>query len=441
MKGNGIGTTTIPSPLETTKRNKPRKRPSMPSSSSEPQLHTNLPRRNDNNSTFSACLLVMDDNHYLIEWLAYHYHTLPLRYLVIAVDPRSKTSPHSILKRWHPHHMTIVQWNDTHFLPKSWLKRLAANTNNNTNNNNTNNNNILEHDSIAKFVLHRERQRNFYPTCFAALKYVGRSWTLVSDIDEFIQINPNYYIYNNNNMDPIHNHSTSTTTTTTTTHHHHHHHQRPTVIESIWDHYHQQQQDNNINNTLTNPPPCITIPRLQFGNYEQPPINTNDTTNATTTTTSTSATSYTSYAPHGFHDSDFLTLRWHWRAGLHSRKDNRNPKSIINLQQIPVQDLSREQTDAHRPVRTVCLKQHLYQLNRNSPWIIHHYIGTEQQYFFRNDARLGLKQRNRQRFQDYQHIQTAYDDSISGWLQHFVTTYGEKQSHLWLDGVGNVSII
>jgi hypothetical protein len=30
---------------------------------------------------FSSCLLVMDDNPYLIEWLAYHYQSLPLKRL------------------------------------------------------------------------------------------------------------------------------------------------------------------------------------------------------------------------------------------------------------------------------------------------------------------------------------------------------------------------
>ena len=41
----------------------------------------------DHNEGFSSCLLIMDDNHYLIEWLAYHYHVLPLRRLIVATDP------------------------------------------------------------------------------------------------------------------------------------------------------------------------------------------------------------------------------------------------------------------------------------------------------------------------------------------------------------------
>jgi hypothetical protein len=40
----------------------------------------------DGHSTFSSCLLVMDDNHRLAEWLAYHYHVLPLRYMVVGTS-------------------------------------------------------------------------------------------------------------------------------------------------------------------------------------------------------------------------------------------------------------------------------------------------------------------------------------------------------------------
>ena len=38
------------------------------------------------NESFSACLLVMDAHFRLYEWLAYHYHVLKLRYVVMGVD-------------------------------------------------------------------------------------------------------------------------------------------------------------------------------------------------------------------------------------------------------------------------------------------------------------------------------------------------------------------
>ena len=39
---------------------------------SEQELRSQFQR---DDSSSAACLLIMDDNHFLIEWLAYHYHT------------------------------------------------------------------------------------------------------------------------------------------------------------------------------------------------------------------------------------------------------------------------------------------------------------------------------------------------------------------------------
>ena len=54
---------------------------------------TTNPKGSSSYNSFSACMLIKDDNDLLNEWLAYHYHVLNLRYLVVAVDPSSATSP------------------------------------------------------------------------------------------------------------------------------------------------------------------------------------------------------------------------------------------------------------------------------------------------------------------------------------------------------------
>ena len=41
--------------------------------------------------TFSACLMIKDNNILLPEWLAYHYTVLPLRRLIVGVDTLSHT--------------------------------------------------------------------------------------------------------------------------------------------------------------------------------------------------------------------------------------------------------------------------------------------------------------------------------------------------------------
>jgi hypothetical protein len=62
-------------------------------------------------SSFSACLLVMDENFRLQEWIAYAYLTLPLRYLVVTVDPKSKFSPTEKLDIFRSElNMTIIEW-------------------------------------------------------------------------------------------------------------------------------------------------------------------------------------------------------------------------------------------------------------------------------------------------------------------------------------------
>jgi hypothetical protein len=68
-------------------------------------------KRRRDDSSFSACLLVMDENFRLQEWIAYAYVTLPLRYLVVTVDPKSKLSPTEKLDIFRSElNMTIVEW-------------------------------------------------------------------------------------------------------------------------------------------------------------------------------------------------------------------------------------------------------------------------------------------------------------------------------------------
>jgi hypothetical protein len=69
-------------------------------------------------SRFSACLLVMDENFRLYEWLAYAgYHVLTLRYVVIAVDPGSVLSPEPVLDLFRNElNMTIITWADSDFV-------------------------------------------------------------------------------------------------------------------------------------------------------------------------------------------------------------------------------------------------------------------------------------------------------------------------------------
>lgn len=107
--------------------------------------------------SFSACLLIMDDNHRLSEWIGYHYFAMSLRYLVVAVDPHSKTSPSLILNRWR-NRMIVVEWTDSNFTDK--LLIIGDND-----------------DHQTKKGKHRTRQADFYLECTRHLQNNNRTWT------------------------------------------------------------------------------------------------------------------------------------------------------------------------------------------------------------------------------------------------------------------------
>jgi hypothetical protein len=110
---------------------------------------------------FSACLLVMDDNYLLPEWLAYHYTFLPLRRLIVAVDPNSKTSPERVLDRFRPY-MNITVWSDEDF-------------------------GFEIDDEDTPTHNHRFRQKRLIQKCLGRFKKENTSkWVSFMDTDEFV---------------------------------------------------------------------------------------------------------------------------------------------------------------------------------------------------------------------------------------------------------------
>jgi len=104
------------------------------------------------------------------EWLAYHYQTLPLRRLIVALDPKSKTKPTEVFARYTKHGLplNVTVWEDDEFLPDENLKRqIQANTTGN---------------SVGK---HLRRQEWFLHKCLEQLYAENRTWVLLVDTDEF----------------------------------------------------------------------------------------------------------------------------------------------------------------------------------------------------------------------------------------------------------------
>ena len=121
---------------------------------------------------FAACVIALDDTIRLFEWIAYHYTTLPLTSLVIALDPKtsrnSKAAINEIVEKWKEiAELSIEIW-PTDPLPKYYNFTYTR-----------------ELDEQ-----HLKRQLNFTNSCTHHFKNKGsENWLLLTDTDEFVTYN------------------------------------------------------------------------------------------------------------------------------------------------------------------------------------------------------------------------------------------------------------
>lgn len=113
-----------------------------------------------------------DENPRLPEWIAYHYTALPLRSLIVAVDPASRSSPNEILMRWYEElGLDVRPWSEKKYLPN---KMRGA----------------CRHNDTEKCLWHhRDRQQYFVMKCMLEHKRSNRTWVALVDVDEYIVFN------------------------------------------------------------------------------------------------------------------------------------------------------------------------------------------------------------------------------------------------------------
>lgn len=329
----------------------------------------------------SACLLVMDDNHFLIEWLAYHYHTALLRNLIVAVDPRSVTSPIEILERWNGK-MNVTVWkNDFGYVTnsseieeaESWVRIKFANDN-----------------PSQELIRHRARQRLFYYHCMQEHKRNDRGLTLLLDTDEFVRINYDTVRHLRTNaydISPM---------------------WEPGSVTTLIDQELKLQRQSNISKSS-----CIQIPRLRFGAID----------------------SSKEFPPGPFDASTLATLRWQHHAASNNYRENRISKTIVDLQRVEWDQLHPVES-IHRPL-THCSRRKLHIRPSDQLLIIHHYLGSWEQYSFRNDARKG-NERSQNMYSKAAVLTDERSNDIVPWLAGFVRDVGLEEAQRLLSDVGKV---
>lgn len=194
----------------------------------------------------------LDDNHLLAEWLAYHYHVLPLRRLIVGIDAYSETSPTAILDRYRKTGMMkITEWGEVDIMPPSHLSRHVK---------------VAKNNKAAKSNLYVDRQKNFYAKCMAVLTLEGLPWATFTDTDEYIL--PNTHVHSMFRLQDTAN---------------------KTILEIL-----SNTENQRISPTIKEG--CVGMSRLQFGHKESVP------------------SIVQKHVPLGFNGSHFSTLRWHYHG-------------------------------------------------------------------------------------------------------------------------------
>ena len=146
-----------------------------------------ITEKNAEITDFSACLLIKDNNILLPEWLAYHYTVLPLRRLIVGVDPLSYTDPTPILNMYQSIGLHITTWtNDSFWIDGEIdLKKKNYKITNQT-------------TAEQMRIRYKYRQTVFLKSCLQQLHNEGRRWTALLDTDEYLAFN----YYDNNEGAP-----------------------------------------------------------------------------------------------------------------------------------------------------------------------------------------------------------------------------------------------
>lgn len=330
----------------------------------------------------SACLLYMDDNHRLPEWLAYHYYNMNLRHVVINIDFRSLTElPNEILERWRPFVSSEI-WH-----PKDWMDPASR------------------YESALNAVRNNvtfdngwqvDTQNLFNRRCALHHKSLNRTWVSFIDTDEFWLLNPAKV------PDSIH---------------------RMAQPGSVLTYITGGQADLATLDANTSAPqlperyrgPCVSTHRINFGGKESTEL------------------ALRRQVPDWIDPVLLETMRWRHHAGEDYRL---NGKVMIDVSRVDTANISDPDQFAypHRlmdmcPLTWVDFDSHLR---------IHHYFGSWEYFNYRRaDSRYD---ENRARYNEtletLERSESHASDDIRPWLIGFVRHVGEETARELLKDQG-----
>mmetsp|Transcript_4535 Transcript_4535/g.9003 ORF Transcript_4535/g.9003 Transcript_4535/m.9003 type:complete len:431 (+) Transcript_4535:44-1336(+) len=339
--------------------------------------------------SFSACLLVMDDNHRLPEWLAYHYYALPLRHVVIASDPASR-NPLEIPIKWFQL-MNITIWEDKDFLPRDVdLLRKPSDTPDERRSKN-----IRRHT----YLLHQ---------CSIHLKRLNRTWTAYHDIDEYLTISEDFFSPDNPRFaseeeffkatSPIPNRTAFMS-------------EPGFVLRLLQKYTNEPNITSPTHDDLSKT--CFHAPRAKYSAVESP-------------------RELTQKGVPFYINADRLdTLRYRYRTTRRKLDRNGLAKGVIDLSRIQMQKIGAWSL-VHRPLPYYCTKRTVVWNYGHIPLGIQHYLGSLESFSYRSDGNTKRKGWYQQAFI----TDGGPDDEIRPWIQGFCDSVGPTLALELLKGAG-----
>jgi hypothetical protein len=334
----------------------------------------------DASNEFSSCLMVMDDNHRLIEWIAYHYFVMNLRYLVILPDPRSEVFPKPILDRWRKY-MTIVEWSDDDYFNDK--ERRKAEQYHKT----------PDAKSLAQ-QYHNMRQDGFLRSCTKHMRDHDRNWVSFHDVDE-------YWVLNSNTVNGAHERMAQPGSVLT-------------FIKEIQGLLEPLMEELGVTVSDRYVGPCISTYRTLYGAVESTKEERDKN------------------VPEFLDSRRFDTLRWRQH-----RKHNKPQlgKSLIDLTRITERDLQNND-EKYSPHQTLTLCPPIF-YTKVAFLNLNHYFGNWESYSFRpNDGRAGARKTRKSWEDQSQQTGGKSGDDIRPWIGAFVQHFGKDEANRLLDGVG-----